>query len=789
MSRTLARLDLTTRFALVALFIILGLGLGLNYWLNRVIVDSALRQAVDEADQAVAAALLNRLRPEDLEGPLSGERLAEFDRFVKTAVVGGRTVRVRIWNRRGEVVYSDDPNLIGARFPVHEELAAALSGKVVADVSHMPGGRPENAGEAAFGPLLEVYVPLVFPDVDQPAGAFEIYRSYVPVEAQTADLSRAVAIGTAGSLFALFVSLVWVVHGGTRTIERQQAELAARERRFRALVQNLSDVVMVVGPGGRLAYVSPSLKRVLGYEPELLANTTLMGLLGPLLEPDDVKRLGEFLADLPAGLGGPSVRFRVRHRDGSWRWLEVVAADLTSDPAVGGLVLTARDVTDTCRYEEELLRRALYDGLTGLPNRALFLDRLQHALIRADRRRQPVAVLFLDLDNFKLVNDSLGHQQGDELLVAVARRLQGCLRTADTVARFGGDEFAILLEDTGSGADAQKVADRIQETLGPPFNLDGQEVFLTASIGIALSRPGQTSADEILKEADIAMYQAKSLGKGRFMVFGPELSVRVNARLKIEAELRRALERGQFIICFQPVVDVRRARVSQVEALLRWQHPERGLISPAEFIPIAEETGLIIPLGRWVLSEACRELQAWQVADPETAPEVVGVNLSPRQFQDPNLVDDVAQALAETGLAPASLELEVTEAVMLPDIDLAVRTLEKLKALGVRIALDDFGAGYSSLAYLARLPIDTIKVDRSFVAQVLDSPASQAVVRAVVSFGEQFGMTVVAEGVETEGQFRQVLALGCCHVQGYYFARPAPLGEVARFVAIPQIPS
>jgi diguanylate cyclase (GGDEF)-like protein len=412
------------------------------------------------------------------------------------------------------------------------------------------------------------------------------------------------------------------------------------------------------------------------------------------------------------------------------------------------------------------------------------MDRLQHALLRADRRRQPVAVMFLDLDNFKLVNDSLGHQQGDALLVAAARRLRECLRTSDTVARLGGDEFAILLEDVGCEADAQRVADRIQEVLKPPFCLDGQEVFLTASIGITLSRSGQTSASEFLKEADIAMYQAKSLGRGRSVVFGPELSVRVSARLKLEAELRRALERGQFVVCFQPVVDVHRGQVCQVEALLRWQHPERGLIGPGEFIPVAEETGLIIPIGRWVLSEACRQLREWQVEDPKGAPAVVGVNLSPRQFQDPNLVDEVARVLAETGLNPASLELEVTEAVMMPDLDLAVETLGRLKALGVRIALDDFGSGYSSLAYLARLPIDTIKVDRSFVAQVLDSPASRAVVRAVVGFGAQFGMTVVAEGVETEAQFRQVQALGCGYAQGYYFARPAPRAELARIVAV-----
>lgn len=787
MGRILARLDLTARFALVALFIITGLGAGLNYWLNRVILDSALQRAVEDADQTVAAVLVGRLRPEDLSGPLAGPRLAEFDRFVRTSILSGRTVRVRIWNPQGQVVYSDELTQVGAKFPVHEELAAALSGQVVADISR--GEKPENSGEAAFGPLLEVYVPLVFPGSEAPSGAFEIYQSYEPVAAQAAGLSRAVAVGSAASLFVLFISLVWVVHGGTRTIERQQAELAARERRFRALVQNLSDVIMVVGSDGRLAYVSPSLARVLGCEPEMSADTTLMGLLGPRVHPDDAGALKEFLAEpVAGGWGGPSVRFRVRHRDGSWRWLEMVAADLTSEPAVGGLVLTARDVTEACRYEAELLQRALYDSLTGLPNRALFMDRLQHALLRADRRRQPIAVMFLDLDNFKLVNDSLGHQQGDELLVAAARRLRECLRTSDTVARLGGDEFAILLEDVGSEADAQRVADRVQEVLKPPFYLDGHEVFLTASIGITLSRPGQTSASEFLKEADIAMYQAKSLGRGRSVVFGPELSVRVSTRLKLEVELRRALERGQFVVCFQPVVDVRRGQVCQVEALLRWQHPERGLIGPGEFIPVAEETGLIIPIGRWVLSEACRQLREWQGEDPGGAPAVVGVNLSPRQFQDPNLVDEVARVLAETGLNPAALELEVTEAVMMPDLDLAVKTLGQLKALGVRIALDDFGSGYSSLAYLARLPIDTIKVDRSFVAQVLDSPASRAVVRAVASFGAQFGMTVVAEGVETEAQFRQVQALGCDYAQGYYFARPAPRAELARIVAVGRAP-
>ncbi|MER3399129.1 MAG: hypothetical protein C4316_11500 [Chloroflexota bacterium] len=770
------RLGLTRQFALTALVMTLVLGLSLNAWLSQTIREVALDGARAESRYAVEDILLTRLRPEDLEQPMSGEHLADFDHFVRKSVLSRHTVRIKIWNRKGQIVYSDDLSLIGAEFPVHEGLAAALAGRVTAAVSGTD--RPENVSEAGEGPLLEVYIPLVFPGSREPAGAFEVYRSYEPVAAQTAALGRSVTASLAAGLTLLYFSLVWVVWGGARTISRQQqaleralTEQARSEGRFRSLVQNLSDIIMVIGPDDGIAYVSPSLGRILGQPAANLQGTDFVGWLRQAVHPEDLGKALQFADCLKNGPCALPARFRVRHQDGTWRWLEAVGSDLTADPAVKGMVVTARDVTDTQIYEEELRRRALYDGLTGLPNRTLFIERLGHALLRSGRQGRPVAVLFLDLDNFKLVNDSLGHQVGDELLTAVAERLRQCLRREDTLARFGGDEFTVLLEEVPSAEGAIRVAERIHDALAGPFTVDGHELFLTASIGIALSRPETLGPEELLQAADIALYQAKALGKARSALFGAEMAIQVSDRLRLSTDLRRAIGRGEFRVHYQPVVDLETGRVGWVEALVRWHHPERGLLPPSRFIAIAEETGLIIALGRLILREACRQVQAWQAYSPGLG---LSVNLSPRQFQDPALVEEVARVLAETGLDPACLELEVTEEAVMSDPQQTVNTLNRLKGLGVRIAIDDFGTGYSSLAYLVRFPVDTIKLDRSFTAQLPQSPASTAIVQAVLTFARSLGLTVVVEGVERVDQLKRVKALGCLYGQGYLLGPPQP---------------
>jgi diguanylate cyclase (GGDEF)-like protein len=409
----------------------------------------------------------------------------------------------------------------------------------------------------------------------------------------------------------------------------------------------------------------------------------------------------------------------------------------------------------------------------------LFMDRLEQALERSARRGKFAAVLFLDLDRFKLVNDNLGHDHGDQLLVQVAERLRSCLRRVDTIARIGGDEFTVLLEDVGTPPDAALVAERIIEAFRASFRIENQEIFVGTSIGIALGGKDQgTTAQGLLRNADIAMYRAKANGRACFEVFKSSMRETVKGRLKMETELRRALDRGELRLHYQPQVDLRSARIVGLEALVRWEHPERGLVPPGSFIPIAEETGLILPIGRWVLETACRQASVWR-ADAEIGLDLVmAVNLSPRQFRHPRLVQDVGQVLAESGLDASGLEVEITEGTAMGDADATVKTLEHLKAIGIRLAIDDFGTGYSSLGYLKRFPIDVLKVDRSFVSGLPANRGDAAIVRAVVGLTRALGLKAVAEGVETPEQLAELRGLGCDQGQGYLFGRPTPT-EVA----------
>ncbi|MCL5025543.1 MAG: EAL domain-containing protein [Chloroflexi bacterium] len=435
---------------------------------------------------------------------------------------------------------------------------------------------------------------------------------------------------------------------------------------------------------------------------------------------------------------------------------------------------------------DKLAYQAFYDPLSSLPNRALFMDRLGQALARADRRRESVAVMFMDLDNFKVVNDSLGHHAGDEVLIAVADRLQACVRPEDTLARFAGDEFTLVLESVSGVGDATRVAERIARELSTPFTLqDGREVFVTVSIGIALSGPGQHQPDELLRDADLALYKAKTEGKARYTVFDRTLNVQAMKRLEMETDLRHAIERGEFKLHYQPVVQIKTGRISQLEALVRWEHPRRGLILPAEFIPLAEETMLILPIGDWVLREACRQAKAWQGQHPNALPVIVNVNLSARQFQHPRLVNTIARASRDAGLDPRYLKLEITESILMEAGESTLSILKELKQLGVRLAIDDFGKGYSSLSYLKGFPIDALKIDRSFIQKLGKDPEDMAIVRAIITLARTLHLEVTAEGVETYEQFRCLQDAGCEYGQGYYFARPQPAESVAELLATP----
>lgn len=442
-----------------------------------------------------------------------------------------------------------------------------------------------------------------------------------------------------------------------------------------------------------------------------------------------------------------------------------------------GVAGAAYDLTEHKRLEKQLAHQAFHDALTGLPNRALFLDRLEHALARAERLHSSVAVLFVDLDNFKVVNDSLGHAAGDALLSAVARRLSVCIRPGDTIARLGGDEFTVLLEDVAALETATEIGARIAEELRLPLEVQGHTLFVSASIGVArsgLPAPGGAAlplAGDLLREADIAMYQAKNGGKSRCTVFDREMNAQAMERMELEGDLRYAIAQGELVLHYQPIVSLESGALQEVEALVRWNHPRRGLIPPLKFIPIAEETGLIVPLGMWVLREACGQARQWQRDHPQEPPMVVGVNLSARQLEQPDLVAQVTAVLAETGLPAASLKLEITESVMMGNADGMIVRMHQLKALGVRLAVDDFGTGYSSMAYLSAFPLDTLKIDRSFVSK-MDEPEGRAIIQAIITLAHSLHLQITSEGIETQDQWHHLQSLGCERGQGFYFARP-----------------
>ncbi len=556
--------------------------------------------------------------------------------------------------------------------------------------------------------------------------------------------------------------------------DRRRAEegLRASEERFRSLVQNASDLISILDPDGVVRYESPSHRRVLGSEPEEHAGRSLLDLVHAEDRPAVEEALRQLLAS-----PGEIVTFehRLCHHDGSWRVIESTASNLLAQPAVAGIVLNSHDVTDRKRAEEKLLHDALHDDLTGLPNRALFMDRLRQSMERS--RREPermTAVLFLDLDQFKIVNDSLGHLVGDELLIQISAAIALALRPSDTIARVGGDEFAILLEGGRDVGDAVRVADRIHERLEAPLNLGGHEVFVTASLGIAVHTPEYERPEDLLRDADTAMYRAKASGRACHVVFNRVMHRFVMARLQLETDLRRAVERGQMRVYYQPFVDLASGEVVGFEALLRWHHPKRGLLPPDEFLAAAEETGLIVPMGRFVLLESCRQIREFQRKHPEAGALKLSVNLSNRQFFQSDLFDHIEEALATSGLDPGCLGLEITEGVIIRHADSAASRFSRLKSLGVQLYLDDFGKGYSSLNYLHRFPMDILKIDRSFVSRIEEAEGNHAIVRAIVTLAHQLGMEVVAEGIQTEEQRLKLRALGCEYGQGFFLSEPVP---------------
>jgi diguanylate cyclase (GGDEF)-like protein/PAS domain S-box-containing protein len=551
------------------------------------------------------------------------------------------------------------------------------------------------------------------------------------------------------------------------------ANIRTQERRFRSLVQNTSDLIAIASPDGIISYVSPGVQRVLGVPADDWIGASYWGAVHPDDRPLVRQRLAR-IASVPEGTAAFQVR--LAHADGGWRWAEVICVNLEHEPGVAGIVFNARDVTDTHEFQDRLRHTATHDSLTGLANRVLFADRVESSLARssADHR---LGVVLIDLDNFKSVNDTLGHTVGDALLVAAAERLQASVRANDTVARLGGDEFAIVLDGMGP-AEADEAVERLIACLNEPLFALGYELLIQASFGIADGRAGD-SGPELLRHADVAMYVAKAQGDGRYMHYDPDMETRSIEHAQLAAELRQALENEQFRVVYQPIVELPGNRLTSVEALVRWQHPTRGVVQPADFIQAAERSGLILPLGRWVMRESCRQAASWRAEHGESAPGSVSVNVAARQLRDPGFADQVAETLTDAGLEPSRLTIEITETAAVGGGHTA-QTLRALHELGVRLALDDFGTGHSSLSLLQDCPVDQLKLDRSFVSEQPGSLNTAAV--AVIHMARALGLDAVAEGVETSRQSEELSELGYRRAQGFHFARPMAPAVIAALI-------
>lgn len=548
---------------------------------------------------------------------------------------------------------------------------------------------------------------------------------------------------------------------------------------LRAILDSMGDAVIVADETESFLVFNPAAERMFGSHSISLASNKCSQKPGLYL-PDMVTPFVAKELPLPRSIRGEdvnNVEMFVRHSKApNGIWVMVTGRPLKDkNGLLKGGVIVCRDITARKQVEEQLLHDAFHDQLTGLANRALFMERLEHAISLTKRREDYLfAVLFLDLDRFKVINDSLGHMIGDQLLIAISRRLENCLRSGDTIARLGGDEFAILLENIKDDSYPKSIAERIQKELMLPFNLSGHEVFAGVSIGIAMSTTGYDRGSDLMRDADTAMYHAKAQDTlaARHQVFDNAMHIRAVALLQLETDLRRAVRSGEFQLHYQPIVSLQTGKITGFEALLRWQHPQRELISPAEFIPVAEETGLIIPIGWWVLWEACRQMRAWHLQFPLNSPLTISVNISGKQFSQPDLIKNIEKILRETGLDARSLKLEITESVLMENAKSAAAMLVQLQNLGIRLSIDDFGTGYSSLSYLRRFPINTLKIDRSFINSVDINIEEIEIIRAVVALAGNLGMDVVAEGVETQKQMYQLQALKCDFGQGYYFSKP-----------------
>ncbi|MBT0894985.1 EAL domain-containing protein [Geobacter hydrogenophilus] len=584
----------------------------------------------------------------------------------------------------------------------------------------------------------------------------------------------------------LFLSWLWVsllnaamaaIASYFMTVIRRETDAVREgEERLATFLDTANDLIHSVTPDGRLLYVNEAWQRTLGYTAEEVEAVSFFDML----HPDSREQCCAELQRVVSGDALSPMEAVFTAKDGRQVIVEGSLTCAHGGDAPSVIWSICRDITERKHAEEQLYRLAHHDTLTELPNRILFMDRLQQAKALANRYRHQVAILFLDLDRFKIINDTLGHPVGDRLLQQVAQRIVGCVREVDTVARIGGDEFTIILVNVDTVEDVKRMGQKILKALAAPFNIDTYELFVTASIGISLYPSDGDNLDQLVKKADIAMYCVKGEGRNNVQFYSPQMDANADKRLLLETSLRKALDNREFRVYYQPKVDIVSKRITAMEALIRWEHPILGLVSPGEFIPLAEETGLIIPIGEWVLRTACFQNREW--ARQGIPPMRVAVNLSGYQFQQKNLLETIRDILDETGLTADLLELEITESVIMQNPDFAVSVLNQLRDLGVHISIDDFGTGYSSLAHLKRFSVNTLKIDKSFVRDVEIDTADAAIATAIIAMGNSLNLKVIAEGVETEGQLTFLSDNKCDEVQGYLFSTPMPPDKVIEFM-------
>jgi PAS domain S-box-containing protein len=580
-------------------------------------------------------------------------------------------------------------------------------------------------------------------------------------------------------------------------LQRVRRRLAERDRLFQLITENAADMIAVVDGHGRRLYNSPAYQKILGYGPDELASTSSL----EQVHPDDRDRVLEAAEKARLTGRGERLEYRIRHKDGSWRVLESTASAI---PAQGGgtdgLVIVNRDITERKRVEALLAHHAFYDGLTNLPNRALLLDRLQRAMVISRRHSDfKFAVLFIDIDEFKVFNDSLGHEAGDDLLIQIAQRLKVSLRGVDTVsrprpgkdidplpgestlARPGGDEFVVLAEELHDPSDAIRISERLQERMTVPFTVNGHEIVVTAGIGIAFSDPNRTEAQDVLRDAEIAMYRAKHAGKARCEVFDNAMHVGAVQRLQLETDLRKALELDEFRVHYQPLVSLQNGQIVGFEGLSRWQRPQ-GIVMPGDFIKVADEIGLILAINRNLLREACEQLRRWHTLFPSDPPLTFSANITAKQFAQTDLASQIGEILQQTGMDPRLIDLEITENIAMADAERSAIVLSELKALGVRLSIDDFGTGYSSLCRLQRFPVDTLKIDRTFISGMDQDLETHEMVRIIIMLAHNLGLKVVAEGIEKPEQMAMLKHLGCEMGQGYLFSKPVSADEIEKLL-------